>query len=275
MYDNPNLPEYRGFTRPGLFGGVSAKADGTYRIVGLPGPGLIGVYYQVDPYLRANERDDEFGTKEESLRTAPFIISFTSNFNAIARLDPAKGVDPARRDLTVDPGWAFKVRVLGPDGKHRTGVRILDFNTDRTWAREPLAGGEYAGRYNPRRSDPVLFQVPDQGLVGVAQPPKENGGSVEVRMEAGATVTGRLVEPSGKPRGGVELGVFIRPRGRHGWCDYSPGPMTTDRDGRFRLTPLPPGFEFELRDDRGAVRFGDLRAGEKDLGDVRATAMKD
>ena len=59
------------------------------------------------------EREDEFGTKEKSINTAPFWIGFTSNFNAIARIDPAKGVDPFRRDVTADPGWSFTARVVG------------------------------------------------------------------------------------------------------------------------------------------------------------------
>src|SRR5207244_1684132 len=85
FYSNPNLRDYPGFDGTVLVEhlGVATKDDGSYRIVGLPGPGLIGVMYQREPYLRADERDDEFGTKERSLRTSPYHLGFTSNYNAL------------------------------------------------------------------------------------------------------------------------------------------------------------------------------------------------
>ena len=44
----------------------------------------------VDGYLRANERDDEFGVKEVFIPTIPLP---TMNYSAFARIDPARGVD--------------------------------------------------------------------------------------------------------------------------------------------------------------------------------------
>jgi hypothetical protein len=49
---------------------VEPKEDGSYRLVGLPGPGLVGVWY-LDDYLRVPDRHDEYGIKEPSLSTAP------------------------------------------------------------------------------------------------------------------------------------------------------------------------------------------------------------
>src|SRR5262249_17242636 len=58
---NPHLADYPGYdgTIPPYFG-VRGKADGSYRVVGLPGPGLLAVWH-VDPYLRAPERNDAEG----------------------------------------------------------------------------------------------------------------------------------------------------------------------------------------------------------------------
>ncbi|MCI0458660.1 MAG: hypothetical protein L0Z62_16990, partial [Gemmataceae bacterium] len=44
LYSNPNLRDYPGFDGRG-FRIIAVKEDGSYRVVGLPGPGLIGVYY--------------------------------------------------------------------------------------------------------------------------------------------------------------------------------------------------------------------------------------
>jgi hypothetical protein len=52
---------------------------------------------------------------------------------------------------------------------------------------------------------------------------------------------------------------------------YSPKGIKTDRDGRFRIDALLPGYEFILEDSKGELPLGDgLRSGQtKDLGDVK------
>ena len=269
---NPNLPDYDGFADTNSFSGVGTKEDGSYRVVGLPGPGLVAVF-STDQYLRARERDDEYGTREFVLEAAPYVLFDTNNISALARIDPPKGVDAVKRDVMLDPGWTFTGTVLGPDGKPVPGVRGFGLTASgaEEWA-PPLAGTASftVQAFNPRRPRDVLFQHLEKGLTGVAHPPKENGGSVTVRLEPGATVTGRLVDTDGKPRAGVELEVAFRPKGEARWNDYSPRRVKTDRDGGLRLEALLPGYEFRLNGDKGQLRLdGTLRSGQaKDLGDV-------
>src|SRR5262249_36951516 len=154
-----------------------------YRLVGLPGPSVISVYYHYNPYMRANQRDDKYGMKEESLSTAPYHLFFPENYSAIARLDVPKGVDSVKCDITLDPGWTFKGTVVDPDGKPLTGVRRFDPNGERWWANERMKTAEFTGGFNPKHPRDVLFLHPETGLVGVATPPKENASAVTVRME--------------------------------------------------------------------------------------------
>src|SRR5262249_34764227 len=272
-YDNPNLRDYPGFdgtiVHDNLW--VSAKEDGSFRIVGLPGPGVIGVYYQRDPYLRADQRSDEFGTKEKSLRTAPYWLGFTSNYNALAKVNPAKGAESVKCDVTIDPGWTFKATVLGPDGKPLVGAKSLNLNMAQPWNCEPTKTAEFTGGFNPAKRLDIVVVHPEKGLVGVAQPPKQDGGLVAVKLEPGATAAGRLVNADGKPMAGVELELWFRPKERRNWNDYLPWHVKTGRDGRFRIEALIPGYEYRLKDPTGETVFGDgLHSGEtKELGDVR------
>ena len=273
MYSNPNLQDYRGFDGTIIMDrdGAGVKDDGTYRIVGLPGPGLIAVYTN-GPYLRAPTRDDEFGTTEQRLSTAPYHLMFTSNYGALARIDPAKGVDSIKCDVTLDPGWAFKGTVVGPDGKPLTRARSLGVTRSRWYDRERMKTPEFTVEaFHPRHRRDVLFQYPETGLIGIAEPPKENGGTITVRMIPGATVRGRLVDADGKPRAGVELETRFRRKGESYWAEFSEEHVKTDQEGRFQIESLIPGFEFQLRDGQATVQFGDgLRSGEvKDLGDMR------
>jgi RNA polymerase sigma factor (sigma-70 family) len=232
LHDNPNLRDHPGFdgTVPPLWG-VATKADGSYRVVGLPGPGLI-VVYQTGDHLRAPERDDEFKLKDESpLLTSPFQLALAVNYTAVARIDPAKGVDSVKRDVTLDPGWTFSGKVVGPDDKPLSGALGFGLNNrNPAWNAGGIKAAEFVVRkFNPRGSRDVLFQHREKGLIGIARPPKENGGSVTVRMEPGAAVTGRLVDADGKPRAGVELEVAFHPKGKWGWWeDYSPARVRTD-----------------------------------------------
>jgi hypothetical protein len=277
MYDNPNLRNFPGYdgtilmSGPGLH--VGANEDGSFRVVGLPGPGLIGVYYQRSPYLRADQRDDEFGTKAKSLSTAPYHISFTSNFNALAKVNPAKGAESVQCNVTVDPGWTFKATVLDADGKPLIGAQSLNLNMEHSWDRQPMKSADFTGGFNSVYPRDIVVRHLEKELVGVATPPKQNGGAVAVKLQAGAIATGRLVDAAGKPLAGAELELWFRPQGKGRWNDYLPFQIKTDGEGRFRIDGLQPGYDFRLKDGKGEVVFGDgLRSGEtKDLGDVKVT----
>ncbi len=79
LQSNPSLRDFPGINATFWFdtAGVKSKEDGSYRLVGLPGPGLVAAYAPEYHYLRAPEREDEYGTKETTLN-----LSSTSNCGA-------------------------------------------------------------------------------------------------------------------------------------------------------------------------------------------------
>jgi RNA polymerase sigma factor (sigma-70 family) len=267
MSTNPNLRDYPGFDgffSKGVVKPAVMKEVGHYRIIGLPGPGLIAVSSMHG--LRADERDDEFRWEKGALDTSPYKLQNNyQGFKALARVDPAKNADGVKEDITLDPGWTFTGTVVSPDGKPLAGAReygLTEFQTLKT--------AEFAVRaFNPRRPPDVYFRHVEKGLVGVAHPPKENGGSVMVRLEPGAAVRGRLVDADGKPRGGVEMYVYYRVKDEE-WSSYLHDRVMSDKDGRFRIEALRVDKELILRDRLGqSFPIGPLQAGQtKDLGDV-------
>ena len=168
---NPSLAEYPDFDGSVFSHHHPVREDGSYRIAGLPGPGLVAVLRR-DYYLSAPERDDEFGTKQQGLSTAPYHLGFTSNYSALAEVDPPKGSDSLHRDITLDPGSTFPGIVLGPDGKPMTGAR--------SWAvdsLEPMKTAEFTvSGMNPKEPPrDLVFLHPERGLVGIRGPPRRRG----------------------------------------------------------------------------------------------------
>lgn len=273
MLGNPNLRDYPGYS--GTFvNRPNFNADGRFRVLGLPGPGLLAVWAG-EQYLEALERDDAEGVKTPHLGTDPVhIMAF--GHNALARLDPPKDAESFRRDVVLDPGETFTGTLIGPDGKPVAGARSYGLTSQAGWERPPLQTAEFTIRaFNPRRPRPVLFRHLEKGLVGAFRYPEDKGKLVEVRLQAGATVTGRLVDADGRPRANAVLNVSLHgPAVLPGYSgpDFSlSDEVRTDADGRFRVPALLPGRQYRLSDRAGYQAFGDgLRSGEtKDLGDVR------
>jgi len=269
--NNPNLNAY-GYDRDGITR-AATNEDGLYRLAGMPGPGLIAVHVD-GGYLRAHERDDEFGVKEVQIPAIPIP---TLNYSAIAWIDPPEGVESVKRDVTLDPGWTFTGTVLGPDGKPLAGAWGLGLSTRNIDGRglEVMKTAEFTvSQFNPHQPRTLLFQHPQKGLVGVAQPPKNKGDSITVQLRPGATVTGRLVDTDGRARPGVELVIWRHYKERAQPSEYAyfpPQRNRTDQQGQFRIEGLLPGYEFGLYDGKGGyLPLGEgLGSGQtKDLGDV-------
>jgi RNA polymerase sigma factor (sigma-70 family) len=275
LYENPNLQDYPGFDGTIALDGTRLKAtkeDGSYRVVGLPGPGLVAVRAHSGDYLRAPDRDDEYGVGGRGLSTSPYHLTHPTNYHALARVDPAKDGPTATRNVVLDPGETIKGALVGPDGKPVAGARGYGLTRDHGWERAPLETADFTiHNYNLRRPRAVLFRHVEKGLVGVMDPPKDAGQVVTVRLQPGATVTGRLLDTDGQPRPNVELDVSMQVS-TDTWGGYSlPTKVKTDADGRFRVETLLPGYRYTLYDRGGRLEFGDgLKSGEvKDLGDVR------
>lgn len=275
LADNPNLRDHPGFTSMYPTVSVKSNEDGSYRIPGLPGSGFLLVS-GCPNCLRATERDDEFGMTERRLPTAPHPADLLINYNAIASIKTAEGVESARRDVTIDSGWTFKGTVLGVDGEPLSGARGYSLDGDfPPWTGKMDTAEFTVHAFNPRQPRDIFLQHEEKGLVGVIQPPKENGGSITVKMQPTATVTGRLLDEAGKPCANADFELWFRTKQHPSWEDYPPKSVRTDMDGRFRIEALAPGFDFRLMhiqssSVRGFFEFGKLRSGEvKELGDVR------
>jgi beta-lactamase regulating signal transducer with metallopeptidase domain len=229
-------------------------ADGRYRVVGLPGRGIVAV--------KSFDRTYNLGVGIDGLSVQPGRRSDRSfglptynalnpgEFHAVAEVDPpADGVE-ATHDFRLEPGKSVTVQLVDPDGKPLAQVtaqgrtaavpELGDVNLhDQT--RFQVVG------LSPTATRTVVFEHRGRNLGGalVIKPADQADEALRVvTLRPCASATGRLVDNAGEPvRGGVELHL--------GYGDNNEGglvfqPQALDLNGRFRIDGLAPGAPYTL-----------------------------
>ncbi|HLN32515.1 MAG TPA: sigma-70 family RNA polymerase sigma factor [Gemmataceae bacterium] len=279
LADNPHIKEADGFDQA-LFGdrSVNVAADGSYHLIGLPGPGIVAVVVS-DHYLLANQTDD--AQENQSQDTVPFSVQPIS-YNRFARIDPPAGTDSFACDVSVSPGLSFSGQVLDPSGRPLAGVRAHGLSGWGGWEHPPLPTADFQVlAYNPHRPRKILFLYPEKKLGGVLEIPANSTGPLIMKLEATGTVTARLVDADGQPRPNTEVRIIYRGKNDTSYAEHLPRQGHTDAAGRFRVENLLRGMIYRV--DVAEVAKGQLtttgwiridqavRAGETvDLGDVQA-----
>jgi RNA polymerase sigma factor (sigma-70 family) len=282
------LPENKYLNRPpyvahkGAEFSASMRADGTFRLVALPGPGVLAVQahttalegeLRVDPYRLAHP------TPAQRKRLRSLVLG--GLYHVLEPVDLAEGGGPVKCELKVDPGKTLTVRVQDTEGKPLAGAVVSGATASwpMTFPLKEARCTVYAlGPKEPRR---ILFYHPQRNLAGTLTVRGEDKGARVVKLRPAGAVRGRLLDLEGKPRAGVEVSLFFNEvvaneLYRH--LDQRRVIVHTDREGRFRLEGVVPGarFHLNLRQDRTFLdtrpRLGDkeVEAGKAlDLDDLR------
>jgi RNA polymerase sigma factor (sigma-70 family) len=265
--DNPHSKEIPQVFGGGLGGPI--RDDGSFRFVVVPGRGLIAVQvHHNDRYLSAVgvekikvERDRMGGVPY--LDTYPFLCYYES-YNTLVEIASEPGAESVTCDVAVVAGRTLPGAVLGPDGKPLAGARR------RGW-RAPLAGSDFTeGGFDPNKPGRRVLEFVHDGrkLAGFLVVKGDEKGPLRVRLEPWGTLTGRLLTPEGEPLTGVAVS-----------CSDHGGDASPDKDGRFRIEGLTPGWKYTVyvsKEGRSLDIVGGrpkgltIKPGEtKDLGDVR------
>jgi hypothetical protein len=254
--------------------GIS-RADGRFRVLGLPGKGFLLARVNANTYLVASERPfGEGGLKRDDLPTLPHTVS-PKQYNAAYEIDlPADG-RTFHRSVTLDPGLRFTAALVDPDGKPVAGAQSFGQCAWAQWRQETEPGRCRIDAYNPDHPRPVLFRHAERNLVGALTLPKTFAAPTHsVRLEPGVVLVGRIVDTDGRPRAGVSVVVSFRRQKDGPWAPYTPDTEShiTDAAGRFRVAGLARGFTYSLRlEDRYQPVFTiePAAAATRDLGNVR------
>ncbi len=253
---------------------VATRADGKFRVLGLPGKGYVYARAHDRQYLAASDRSDEGGDTRDLMPTLPHSES-ARNWHAVYRVDVPEKPGPFTRDLVLDTGLHFTVSVVGPDGKPVRGAQSFGQDGHLSWYPESEPGRHAVESYNPRQPRPVLFRHVEKNLVGTLSVPADFAGDRQtVNLTPGVTVTGRVLDEDVQPRVGAEVTMsFQRTRGGT-WAEYqeSGEKYVTDAEGRYKVPGFIPGFRYGV--SVGGVHWLSFTVepgttGTKDVGDIR------
>jgi RNA polymerase sigma factor (sigma-70 family) len=224
------------------------REDGSFRVVALPGPGLIVVQVAHNNRYRSGVGADQVkgrrvNTGIECFDTSPFPLQIC-NMNTIVEIAPKPGEDSITCDLIVvpeDPGRTLMGTLLGPDDKPLTDVQAAGARVD---------GASFTVEYlKPNERRLIQFMHEDKKLAGFLIVKGDEKGPLRVQLKPWGTLTGRVVTAEGETLTGAVLGVTCNTNKMEDGLDVYDFRMTSPlgQEGRFRIEGLAPGLKYELQ----------------------------
>ena len=122
-------PEFRGGVYragSGYQDRYQSKADGSYRLVGLPGRAIVGaVVYTGKPYRRGAGSESIKGMNQHGdfATISNPVIAGRYFPTSMKEINPAEGTETVHLDIALDSGAKVHLRVVDQQGKPVTGVK--------------------------------------------------------------------------------------------------------------------------------------------------------
>ncbi len=289
------LPENKTPKTEGLAFDANAGNDGRFRLVTIPGPGVLLAQahwsFKIDgvticPYKLA-EFDAADRPRIKMIDKPPFGPGFLTAegtvsltiFNVCKLVDVKDEGTATTCDLALDPGKTRTVRLEDAQGKPLAGAVVAGVAamTLRAVPFRTATGRIYA--LDPTHPRPVAFLHVERKLAAVVTLRGDEKEPVTVRLKPASVLTGRLLDVDGQPIAGVDVLTLYKSVGREftksqfRWL--SP---RTDKDGRFRVEAVVPGLALDLGFLKGRQRLvpqprlniKPLQSGHThDVGDIR------
>jgi RNA polymerase sigma factor (sigma-70 family) len=274
--DNPHSRDARGLHTQE----VPTHDDGTYKLLGLPGHGLVAIRAVEDRYLKGQGADTIPKINQNQFTNTSYRTFAIDQYHAFAEVNTAEDTRDVVCDVPLDPGRSLRGNVLGPDGRPLAGVNVSGLNPTTmspTDIRLPTADFNAIG-LDPAHPRPLFFRHEEKKLAAVAVLRGDEPEPPVVHLQPSASVSGRLLDADGDPRTGFTVNCNIDPKpfGGRFLSAFYLRPTVDDR-GRFRVENLVPGVAYDLDAREGNRLTGviarglTLQPGEsRDLGEIRA-----
>jgi RNA polymerase sigma factor (sigma-70 family) len=284
--DNPHRKE-----TPGLSVDMYLQThaeDGTFRVVALPGRGLLAARAWGDQYRMGVGSDKIKGLEPNGhFRTYPHLL-FAQGYHTLEEVSPAVDAKQVTCDLVLDPGRTLKGEIHDPNGKSLAGVRVSglrSYNGHGLWEHEPLKTSAFTVTgLDPEQPRLLEFAHIEKKLAGSVVVKGNDKGPLVIKLVPAGALTGRLVTPDGEPITDGEITALHKaidqPERRKvdPTVGSLPARIRPDKHGQFRIECLVPGLTYYLGFTKGNYlhRLGGVAGGNltfeqgqtRNLGDV-------
>jgi hypothetical protein len=253
-----------------------SRADGSYRLVGLPGRAIVGAESVLRQYRQGVGSDRIQGPKQERHfdTYANPITPGPAWPNVMKEIDPPAEAESVTVDLQMDPGQTVRVAMVDPDGQPIGGVKVdgAISSHGRTWTTVDEPTFDVVNLFSGETRTLVFHHEARRlGLVTQIKADASGPQPITVRLLPVGILKGRLLSPDGAAATGANVEALVLPT--RDFANSLP-PVTTDAQGRFQYTLLP-GVNYRLRIEGGKTNVdfveGDLSVKPnevRDLGEV-------
>jgi hypothetical protein len=257
--------------------------DGSFKLVVMPGPGVIGARVGNEHYRLGVGADTIKGARLsnaglEMISAEPSYL-IPTNYHTVLAINPQGGDDSVSCEIALDRGRTVKGKVVDSEGRPLTGTRIEGLqDVFRTWSYQPLSSAEFLVEgIGPGAERDLLVYHQGKQLAGAYTIKAGETGPVTVKLEPCGIVTGRLVDSDGLPLAEAELTGSLWFKDLKHEYGRLPDPIKTDQHGRFRAEGLVPGRKYTLHLWKGRIMIKVVpgakeivvaRGQTKDLGDL-------
>lgn len=263
-----------------LFEPIATRPDGGFTISALPGPGVLAATVMDDWFLTA---DRAWSDRPPDARHPKIIrgVITPEQCHAIEPITPESTAKVCRCDLALAPAPEPIVRILDPEGQPLagaiiSGAALADLIRESWWQSRQHGVFRVTG-LTGHRIRGLAIHHEGRRLAGTLAVRDAEPGPLVARLRPWGTVSGRLVDRSGRPRAGVTLTYQASYAGSRPFAQAFPKDVTTDSSGRFTFIGLVPERDYIIKlvsQDVYAqpVSVGELHSVEpgetRDLGDV-------
>jgi RNA polymerase sigma factor (sigma-70 family) len=272
-----------------------ASADGTFRIVTLPGPVLLmgGLYRQKLPPLEAARYGEAIADPKypKYFQIGPALLTYRGlkgfrggvegNFCKV--LDVKPGTALVKQDIVLERGSEQQVGIRDAEGRPLSGIWAAGISPLRGFPAIRLESAS-CPVYHLEAGKPrlLVFWDPLRNLAGSVTLKGEEKEPVEVKLSPMASLKGRLLDADGKPLAG--LGVDLRYHDHQAeaihFAIHKGNQTVTDTNGAFAFDKLLPDLKIALtfhrygrlfqRVAKAADTSVQIKSGEcRDLGEIK------
>ena len=248
--------------------------DGTYRVLGIPGRGIVVAGAKNGAIFQTQAGTDQIkglyaprNNDPKRMRLAVYHLIGLHDVHAVGEVNLLAQDEPARCNLVLQPYQRRQLAVLDDQGKPLTGFRATGHLPGDPNARNPLLGDA------PKRSEPrfdvfgLNNGIPrtvslrhDQKNIGLVTTLTDKQAPDELRLLPCGTIRGQVLDVDGSPAKGATAQLTVKTQ-RKSWNHFgSPsmekqaseddimylGSTPVREDGTFQFQAVPPGTAYQI-----------------------------